>query len=373
MSTSNKDPLLVRVTLSDPVTLRLDCDPQRTRQAMARAGDWALAYTDRSLAASLRDRVLALGRAFAHTHPSSRAEALAIVEQLVAEHLPGATLEPAIAAVDAFPRWSGAIRSAPARPGEHWPFDAELSGLQRGARRLIKRDGLAPDQVDATLAWFAAHRVATRVAIEADARHVVFAALDEALLSEALTAEAALAAHDADSDRAAAWLGDALGYPPCCVERFLGLSARDDAALGQALLPSLPAAPASALTMWLHAPLSLHSHAACSLWCQATHALGQATLDALERERPGFAAWWRERAQRLHIVDGAGRYFAIAGAGELADGVVITDALMSDPRGDVLHPRPGLVGATVRLRDHRLVLEVHGEHVASLVADHRAD
>lgn len=374
MTRSDVPSLLLRVTLNDAVVLRLDHDPERTRRSLSRAGDWALAYTDRSLAPSLRDAVLAIGKAFERTHPTSGAEALATLERLVAEHLPGASTEPASAAVDAFPRWSGAPRSAPAQPGSFWPFDAELSGLRRGVRRLIKRDGLAPHEVQSTLDWFAAHGVATQVAIEADGRRVVFAAFEGELLATALEAEATLAAHDARSDEAAAWLGDALGYPACCVARFVSLSARDDAALAQALLPTLPAAPASALTMWLHPPLSLHSHAACSLGCEATRELGHATLDALARERPGFDAWWRSMAQRLHVVDAAGCCIGLRGEGQLVDGFVVTDALESDPRGEWLRPRPELVGTIAKLRERRVVLEVEQrEQVAALAADHRAD
>jgi hypothetical protein len=367
-------PLLLRVTSGDAVVLRLDHDPGRTRRALARAGEWTLAYTDRSLAASLRDAVLAIGQAFGRTQPSSGPEALALLERLVATHLPGATTEVAAATLDTFPRWSGAIRSAAAKPGACWPFDAELVGLRRGARRLIKRDGLTVDDVQATLDWFASHGVLTRVAIEADGRRVVFAAHDGHVLDAAIEAEAALAAHDAHSDEAAGWLGEALGYPACCVARFLGLASRDDAALAQALLPALPAPPASPLTMWLHPPLSLHSHAACSLACAATQALGQATLAALAAERPGFADWWWARARRLHVVDREGRCFALAGAGELAEGIVITDAHESDPRAEPLVPRTELVGAVARVRERRVVIEVNGrEHVAELAADHRGD
>jgi hypothetical protein len=374
MTDTNVGSLLLRVTLGDAVALRLDHDPSRARRALARGGDWALSYTDRSLAPSLREAVLAIGKAFERTRPSSGAEALSLLEGLVAEHLAGAAIEPAAATVEAFPRWSGAIRSTPAQPGSFWPFDAELSGLRRGVRRLIKRDGLAPHEVQGTLDWFAAHDVVTRVAVEADGRRVVFAAVQAELLATALEAEAALAAHDVHSDEAARWLGDALGYPACCIARFISLSGRDDAALAQALLPALPAAPASALTMWLHAPLSLHSHSPCSLGCEATRALGRATLDALEHERPGFAAWWRSLAQRLHVVDGEGRCFAFAGAGELAQGFVITDAVASDPRGESLRPWPELVGALAQLRERRVVLAFEQrEHVAVLAADHRAD
>lgn len=365
---------LLRVRASDSVELRLDHDPDRARRALARAGEWTLAYTDRSLAPSLRDAVLALAKAFERTRPSSAAEALATLERLVADHLPGAATQPATPALDALPRWSGAIRSVAPTPGEFWPFDAELDALLRAARRLIKRDGLATREVQATLDWFEDHGVATQVARESDGRHVVFATLDRDLLARARSAEAALAAHDAGSDEAAAWLGEALGYPACCVARFVRLSARDDAAIAQALLPTLPAPPASALTMWLHPPLSLHSHAACSLACEPTAALGRDTLDSLARARPGFAAWWLARARRLHLVDGEGRCFALAGEGELSEGFVITDALASAPGGELLCPRPELVGGRASVREGRVVVVVEGrEALAVLAADHRAD
>lgn len=372
MSEADTSALLLRVTLVDAVELRLDHDPGRARRALARGGAWALSYTDRSLAASLREYVLALAKAFEHTRPGSRDEALATLERLVAVHLPGAAMQPAAPALDALPRWSGAIRSHAAVPGSWWPFDAELDGLLRGARRLIKRDGLAAHELAATLSWFGDHGLATRVARESDGRAVVFAARELELLDAALAAEAALAAHDAGSDAAAVWLGDALGYPPCCVARFVQLSARDDAAIAQSLLPTLPAPRSSPLTMWLHPPLSLHSHAACSLDCEPTRALGRATLDSLEHARPGFAAWWLDAAARVHGVDAMGRCFALAGEGELESGVVIAGALESEPGGVVLQPRPELIGGVLRLRAGRGLMRVgERERELVLVADHR--
>lgn len=366
--------LLLRVILGDSVVLRLEHDPTHARPALAYGGDWALSYADRELPKSLREGVLNIGRDFGRTQPSSSAEAIELLRALVAERLAGGRLELGAPARAALPRWSGAIRSRAAVPGEHWPFDAELVALRRGMRRLIKRDGLSAAQVPATERWFEQHGLLTRTIPDSDDRLVVFAAGDAALLAAAFEAEQAISEpHGPSAQEAVAWMGDALGYPPCCVARFLSVAARTDAALAEALLPPVTAAPASALTLWLHPPLSLHSHAPCSLVCEATRARGERMLAALESERPGFAAWWWARARRLHVVDTEGRAYALAGEGALSQGLVVEDAIESNPRGQILRHRPDLVGATARIQEQRLVLEIAGREMTVIAADHRAD
>lgn len=370
---SAEAPIVLRVLLGESVVLRLEHDPTHARPALAYGGDWALSYADRELPKSLRDGVLNIGGDFGRTQPSTGAEAIGILQALVAERFAGARLELG-APVRALPRWSGAIRSRAAGPGEHWPFDAELVGLRRGMRRLIKRDGLSPSEVPTTERWFEQHGLLTRAAPDSDDRRVVFAAGDAALLAAAVEAEQAISRpHGPSAHEAAAWMGDALGYPPCCVARFVSMAARTDAALAEALLPPVSAPPASALTLWLHPPLSLHSHAPCSLACEATRTRGEAMLAALDGERPGFAAWWWARARRLHVVDTEGRAYALAGEGALSVGLVVEDAIESNPRGQILRHRPDLVGATACIREQRLVLEIAGRGVTVIAADHRAD
>ena len=112
------------------------------------------------------------------------------------------------------------------------------------------------------------------------------------------------------SEGAEASLGELLGYPNCCVARFVGLEVQDDDALLAALLPREPeAAPAE--TLWLVGPLSLVSHAPCSLHCDATRLLGEGLLAALGSAHPGFEAAWRKLAARVHVVTSEGVAFSL--------------------------------------------------------------
>ncbi len=112
------------------------------------------------------------------------------------------------------------------------------------------------------------------------------------------------------SEGAEAAFGELLGYPSCCVTRFVGLEVQDDDALLAALLPREPdAAPAE--TLWLVGPLSLVSHAPCSLRCDATRLLGERLLSELGSTHPGFEAAWRELAARVHVMGSEGVAFSL--------------------------------------------------------------
>jgi hypothetical protein len=202
---------------------------------------------------------------------------------------------------------------------------------------------------------------------------VLFAARKDHLLARELTnAEAAI--RTSGSRDAAAWLGRELGYPACCVERFVALRAHDDLSLVSELLPPPGTAPASPLTQWLTQPLALVSYAPCSLDCDATVTLAAALLDALERRAPGFARAWESLARRVHVVDSEGRCLALDIDGALEPGGVIRHATElcvpsgPEPIGIARDVAP-LVGTRVALASGVLVGE--GLHSVA-IADHRA-
>ncbi len=199
-----------------------------------------------------------------------------------------------------FPKWPAWLRSGAPRQGAVSPADPELTALALGLRKLIKRECV--DEADAAIAqtWLAeAGLELTRIDSPApDGQIVILAAGEERVLADGRDLEMAARRRSAGAETA---LGELLGYPNCCVDRFVSLEVQDDDALLAALLPREPlAAPAE--TLWLVGPLSLVSHAPCSLDCEATRLLGRRLLSALGRAHPGFEPAWRELAARVHVM-----------------------------------------------------------------------
>jgi hypothetical protein len=202
--------------------------------------------------------------------------------------------------LDSVPRWSSLARSGAPAGESLWPFDPELAQLELSLRRVIKRETRSDEEARVAVEWFR-----TQALEVVQDGSVVLAAEDAGVLP---LARALDAAGDRDAP-AVRELGALLGYPSCCVERYLGLDLRDDAALFSVLLPSEPT-PAPAESLWLVGALALVSHAPCGLSCAGTLALGRATLAALEVKYPGFAPRWRALAARLHQIDDQGRVFS---------------------------------------------------------------
>lgn len=212
----------------------------------------------------------------------------------------------------AVPRWSCLARTGAPSAGGLFPFDPELAQLELGARSVIKRETRTEEERVQVESWFFEHGLDVLVA-----GSVVLAGRDEARLARARDAELA-----GDRDAVAVReLGALLGYPSCCIEAYLALPVRDDAALFSALLPS-PPVPAPPETLWLIGPLSLLAHTPCSLVCPASYELGRSTLARLDRETPGFDQRWRALARRVHVIDDLGRALSFElegtyGAGEV--------------------------------------------------------
>jgi hypothetical protein len=198
------------------------------------------------------------------------------------------------------PRWSSRARSGPPGADAIWPFDPELTQIELGLRRAIKRETRSDGEARLAVDWLQSR------ALEVEQRgSVVFAARDRGVLESIRAADAA-----GDRDPLAVReIGSLLGYPSCCSERYLSIDVRDDAGLFSALLP-VDAAPAPAESLWLVGALALICHAPCGLMCVPTLLLGRATLGALDKAYPGFAVRWRELAARLHRVDQRGRVFS---------------------------------------------------------------
>ena len=193
------------------------------------------------------------------------------------------------------------IRRHPAgrfHPHHRWPLvDAELLGLTHGQRAVAKRmcpPGGASDRAERFRAlgfaatWFGV----TTHGAGAQQREVILVARDASALEEARRVEDALVRSadaridDAESVRA---MGALLGYPRCCVERFVRMRARDDASLAGALLGPIDE-PMPFETSFTIPPFTLISHAPCHPQCASTIAQVRALLALMPAEsRDGYA------------------------------------------------------------------------------------
>lgn len=257
--------------------LRLDPDPRGARSALAHLGGYALTHYGESTDAL---------RELSHSIRGAEGDALEVLRALGAVRARSFVFEPRL------PRWSEIHRVGDPRP--LLPFDPELVGLQLGTRRLAKRDALDEASAEAVTVWWRGRKLKTR-----RVDHCVFGARREQDLDDAESWQRELETNEPEASR---MLGEALGYPACCVDRYVSLGANDDVALACQLLPH-DTRPASPLTLWLHAPLALVSHAPCSLSCEATRTLAKSLLDALDERHRGFAARWMHAAQRIHAFD----------------------------------------------------------------------
>ena len=352
------------------VRLRLEADPRGEQRALVHAGGYALSHAGALAPGPLRELVLAAAKQLAAraaepvtvtvtesvTVVDESRPAASIIGQLrriVGALAPTAQLTLVRAGQPAPPRWPSSLRTGAPGPGQLWPFDAELAGLRLGLRRIVKREAFDDEAEAADRAWLAAAGVATaRVGpVDPDGRRVLLGSLAP-LVPSLAAAELALRGSD-DADPAGA-LGDALGYPPCCIARFVA-GGRDDRSI---LVERAPDAlgPASPLSLWLNPPLALISHVPCSLHCAPTVGLAAALLDELDRASPGFAVRWTELAARLHVIDERGRGLALAGDGNLATGFRIAHAVaFAVPTRadltDLVAPRPDAVGRTLYAAD----------------------
>lgn len=354
--------MAVRVELVEGdarLVLALEVDPTSRRRAWLHAAGHAIVHVG-----PLLPRFAALASAIVEAVrdalPMSTAALAERVRIAALAHTPAARVTITTSAT--LPRWSSRLRTGmPALrdgrlEGALWPFDPELCGLRTGQRAVIKRECFTDAAEADERAWLAAAGVElVRVgAIEPDGRRALLGALDGRALTDELI-DAELAVRRGRAPAAARLLGRALGYPSCCVEAFVDADGHDDRSL-LARLPPAAAPVAPALTVWLNQPLALVSHVPCSLTCAPTIALAAALLDELERAAPGFAAAWRALAARVHVLDHHGRGLALAGTGELADGLTITDAIAfvaadDDALGPVAVAAPDAIGRTITIDD----------------------
>ncbi len=354
-------------------------DADSRERALSHGLGHALAYDGR-LRAPIRTAMLRLGRAFGELSGTPAPSELT-AERLVAlasRIAPDARLElvRVLPVGQRVPRPSAVLRQGepPAEGSAIWPFDAELASLRAGRRRLIKRE-LHAEDLPAERHWLEKHDLHLRELHLDPEGMILFAAERAGVLDEAEEAELALRQGEG-AEEATRWMGEALGYPACCIEAFTGCGSRTDDALDASRVAPALADPIAPETGWLLPPLAFVSHLPCEPDCPATRALASSILQRLDASCAGFEARWRALAQRVQVIDPSGRWLALAVDGALSEGAVVRDAVELD-RGaapdDVLRPVPALHGAPVRLERAVLIAGEGANRLeAGLWADHRA-
>jgi hypothetical protein len=282
------------------------------------------------------------------------------------------------------PRWPLRMRSGAPDPsrGRLWPFDAETTSMHLGARRLVLREWLDEAAGEADARWLEENGLLVeRVRDRRESGPLaLFAARDAKTIAQAREVHRAACTPGAEWQDAARWMGDALGYPRCCVESFVRARMRDDVAMFADLLPPTDDPPSSPRAGWLVGATTPISHAPCSSSCAPTLALASSTLAAIDRRYPGFLRLWEQIARRVHAIDGRGRCFALEVSGALDGRARVAHAIELVPPSDddramerVVVEDATLRASAVSIDDHRLVARVEGEErlCAGLFCDQR--
>ncbi len=258
------------------------------------------------------------------------------------------------------------------------PWDIELTAIEAGLRKVVKLDRVPPEYVgalrdDAVQRGLLVETVTPRD-VAAAGVVTVLVSYDVSTLADARDLEERLLVRGSvqHADGASAKMGELLGYPSCCVQRFARVAEHNDTNLAWALLPGA-AEPASPFTQWLQPGLALLSHSPCDLGCVPSTALGGRLLEAVEATETGFAARWRTLTARIQVVDQRGNRLALAADGPLDDSprIAAADLLGSggtDPEAE--ERAASLVGRRIQLDCGGLVV-ADCDWYAPYVADHR--
>jgi hypothetical protein len=368
--------------------LSLVLEPAEVPRARARGGGWAVSHLERDVPAGLRSALDALA-AHLEALGSAPRDLEAVVGALRQAPL-GAkgpltlTAGRRLLAGQRLRRWPLTLRSGAPDPGagHPWPYDCELAALEIGLRSLVLRQDEDPRALEADERWLVSRGLHVRRAGDSGrpgetcllgGREPAVLDAGEALLAAATTGGGGRPPESLHR------LGALLGYPACCVARYLSAGRRDDRFALAELLPAPVHPPAPILGVWACEALRLFSHVPCRIDCPPTLALAEKTLARLGDAYPGFEAIWRDLAGRLHILDREGGVQSLKVNGRLddGDGVTVTQATTLVPPApdggvDARGRGPALEGTRLRIERGYLVGEGLPGGRATLFVDHRA-
>ncbi|MDX2170649.1 MAG: hypothetical protein SF182_26490 [Deltaproteobacteria bacterium] len=164
-------------------------------------------------------------------------------------------------------------------------------------------------------------------------------------------------------------LGAALGYPPCCIEAFLPLRDRSNAAIRFTTLRRTTGAPAALLNDAVGR--SLISHAPCAYDCAPSLAYADALLQRVAAIEPGAARSLRDSLAGLLVLfrDGGALRLAVTAAPGGAQAMALGGLELCTDGPHTAAWRAALSGADrVQVADDRLIAWRAGVEVARLPA-----
>lgn len=256
------------------------------------------------------------------------------------------------------------------------PRDIELTALAADLRRVVKFDRVPRNLIEDLQRDALERGLLVEVVVPEDGATgaTLLISRDTEALAEGRSLEQRLLARGSlqTAEGASARMGDLLGYPRCCAERFARVTEHNDTNLAWALLPGL-CDPAPPFTQWLQPGLALLSHSPCGLTCRPSVELGRHLLDAVDAAEPGFATRWHTLAARLQVVDRYGNRLALAVEGSLREParVVAADGLAAGgPDPEAAERTKSLVGKQIQA-ELGGVTTPESDWYAPYAADHR--
>ncbi|MEO7097684.1 MAG: radical SAM protein, partial [Polyangiales bacterium] len=207
--------------------------------------------------------------------------------------------------------------------------DREIVQLHAGLRSVIKTE--RPDVTTAELSAataIASGLVARVFADPRSSRAIAFVGRDQAAVDEAMDLEPRLITSFRERLPLVLRMGELLGYPACCVERFAKSPEQTDGALVSELAQQQRGPLPSELN-WAAADIRLFSHFPCSPTCQRTADLGKKTLDAVAKDRPDYAVALLRALRSVAVLAPDGQYALLEGARADGDEAWAYDRVLS--------------------------------------------
>lgn len=185
--------------------------------------------------------------------------------------------------------------------------DKEQVQLLAGLRQVIKIERATASRAEETAAQWRQLGLESQSFLGAPGpggappRAIVFVGQRRAAVEEAVALEGEITRSRAERAPFVRRMGELLGYPGCCVERFVESADQDDATHIQRLAQAHQGRLAPEQN-WTAVPLRPFSHFPCEPSCAATAALGRATLLAIERQDARYAAKLRQALRSVALV-----------------------------------------------------------------------
>ncbi len=192
--------------------------------------------------------------------------------------------------------------------------DRELLQLRAGLRQVIKTERGDVESAEQAAKRARENGLFARVfADPRSSRAIAFIGLEQAPVDEAMEIEPRLVTSFRERLPLVLRMGELLGYPSCCVERFAESAEQTDGALVSRLADEQLGALPPELN-WAAADLRLFSQFPCTPTCARTAELARRTLEVITRDRPTFAKALVNALRSVAVLAPDGQYALLENA-----------------------------------------------------------